>query len=421
MVQNGKVMLGGAARNPVLAPDAMTAPRGKTGFAAYLTLCPAEPFRIFFPLGMLFGISGVSLWPLFHLGIHASFHPGMMHARMMIEGFLGAFVFGFLGTALPRVTGAPPLRSWELWTLVVLHLTAAGLHIGLQPFLGDRVFLVLLVLFLVCMGRRFARRQDLPPPGFALVGLGFLNALAGTALLASVPWNLWTYAMPVGTALLNEGWVLLLILGIGGFLLPRFLGIPRPEFPKSRTPPPGWKPRALIAGATGVAITATLVAGSMSFHPQAADWVRCAAAGAYLVSTVPFYRAKVPNVTLTICLRVALVLLIAGLVFPLFWPLQRVAGLHVIFIGGFSLITLTVATRVILGHSGNSHLFASSLPFLIAAALLLATAAALRAIGDFVPATRNHWLNGASCAWMLGAAVWAWRVLPKVRIPDSEG
>jgi len=224
----------------------------------------------------------------------------------------------------------------------------------------------------------------------------------------------------VGTALLNEGWVLLLIIGIGGFLLPRFLGIPQPEFPESRTPLPGWTSRALIAAATGIAITGTLIAGSLAFHPFAAHLIRCVTAGAYLLATVPFLHAKVPSVTLTICLRAALILLLAGLIFPLCWPLQRVAGLHVIFIGGFSLITITVATRVVLGHSGNSRLFTTPLPFLLTAALLIVTATVLRAAGDFMPLTRTHWLNAASYAWMLGGCVWAWRVLPKVRIADSE-
>ena len=53
---------------------------------AFLSLCPAEPFRIFFPLATLLGISGVSLWPLFFSGLHP-FYPGPMHARLMIEGF----------------------------------------------------------------------------------------------------------------------------------------------------------------------------------------------------------------------------------------------------------------------------------------------------------------------------------------------
>jgi uncharacterized protein involved in response to NO len=398
----------------------MTPPGPDSKRPSWLALCAAEPFRVFFPIGTLFGISGVSLWPLFYLGIHTSFYPGLMHSRMMIEGFLGAFVLGFLGTAMPRMLGVWPLRRWELWTLVVLHLTAIGLHIGLHPFAGDRLFLAMLVFFVASMGRRFARREDLPPPSFALVGIGFLNALAGTSLLAVTPWNLWTHSMQVGNALLNEGWVLLLILGVGGHLLPRFLSLPGTEFPESRTPPPGWMPRAALAGTTGITITATLIAEGLAFHPRAAHLLRCLAACGYLLTTVPFHSAKVPNVTLTVCLRAALVLWIAGLVFPLVWPLQRVAGLHVTFVGGFSLITFTVATRVVLGHSGNSHLFQKPLGFLAAAAALIASAAALRAFGDFVPATRNHWLNGASYAWMLGAAVWAWRVLPKIRTPDPE-
>ena len=384
-------------------------------------LCPREPFRVFFPLGALFGLSGVSLWPLFYLGIHTSFYPGLMHARMMIEGFLGAFVFGFLGTALPRMTGAPPLARWEVWPLVALHAAATGTHIAHLHFAGDRLFLLTLVFFVMCMARRIARRDDLPPPGFALAGVAFLNAIAGTALLAVTPWNVWAHAMPVGTALLNEGWVLLLILGVGSFLLPRFLGLPGKTFPESRTPPPGWMPRASIAAGAGIAITATILAEQFAFHPEAARLARCGVAAAYLVTTVPFHSAKVPNFTLTLCLRAALVLLVAGLAFPLAWPLHRVAGLHVVFIGGYSLITFAVATRVVLGHSGNSHLFPKPMPFLLTAALLIVAAAVLRAAGDLLPATRAHWLNASSYAWMLAAAIWSWRVLPKVRTPDPEG
>ena len=108
-----------------------------------------------------------------------------------------------------------------------------------------------------------------------------------------------------------------------------------------------------------------------------------------------------------------------GLIFPLFWPGQRVAGLHIVFLGGFSLITFTVATRVVLGHSGNEALFETRLPALQLATLLLLAGAALRAVGDF-SAERPHWLSAASYLWMLAAAVWGIAVLPKVRIADSS-
>ena len=388
--------------------------------STFWKLASVEPFRIFFPLGTLVGLSGISLWPLFFTGIHTSFYPGVMHARLMIEGFLGGFVFGFLGTALPRITGTEPFSRGELWTLLVLYAATVGTHIAEQPVAGDVLFLVLLATFLVLLGRRFVQRTDLPPPGFVLVALGFLNAFAGALLVVLGALLLRPDFSMSGAALLHEGWILLLILGIGGFLLPRFLGLPARETPESRTPPPGWKPRAFLALGVGAMITATLAAEPWWPRPGALAAARCAAAAIYLGVTVPWVRASVPNVTLTIALRAALALLLAGLIFPLCWPLQRVAGLHVAFLGGFSLMTFTVATRVLLGHSGFSHLFSTRLPFLACTAALIIAAMVLRTIGDFLPLTRAHWLNGASYLWMFASAIWAWHVLPKVRIADAE-
>jgi uncharacterized protein involved in response to NO len=386
----------------------------------FFQLCLAEPFRIFFPLGVLFGLSGVSLWPLYFLGIHTSFYPAIMHGSLMVEGFLTAFVFGFLATAMPRMTDTPPLARWELGALLALHVTAVGLHIALRDFAGNCVYLALLALFTVCMGRRFARRLDLPPPGFVLVVLGFLNALAGASFLLLLPWFPTSGVFMSGELLLVKGWLLLLILGIGGFLLPRFLEMPQREYPESRAPSAGWKSQAILAAVTGIFLTATLLAEGQYFHPRLVVILQCLAAGGYLLATVPFGRTKVPNVTLTLCLRAALVLLGAGLAFPLCWPLQRLAGQHVIFIGGFTLLIFTVATRVVLGHSGGSHLFPAPLPFLRGAAVLFVAAAVLRAVADFLLLTRPHWINAAAYAWMLAALVWSWRILPRVRIADAE-
>ena len=66
----------------------------------------AEPYRLFFASGALWSIVGVSLWPLFHAQL-LSFYPNLVHARLMIEAFGGAFVVGFLGTAGPRMATAP--------------------------------------------------------------------------------------------------------------------------------------------------------------------------------------------------------------------------------------------------------------------------------------------------------------------------
>jgi uncharacterized protein involved in response to NO len=396
----------------------------------FTTLCPAEPFRVFFPLGAFLGLAGVSLWPLFFGGLHHSFYPGLMHARLMIHGFLGAFVFGFLGTAMPRLLGAASLRPWELWTLVALHVLTAGLHIAghrllaVYPVLwGDPAFLLETVFFAVCMLRRVKRRAELPPPSFVLVGLGLLSGFFGTLLwLAGMKSWVNGGAMLFGGALLNEAFVLCLILGVGGFLLPRFLKISGLRgMSEDRKPSPEWTRRALIAGGSGALIIGAYAAEAFGL-PHAARYapaVRGFSVVGCLLAFIPIFRTPAPLRTVPLSILISLAAIVAGLAFPLFWPAQRVAGLHVVFLGGFTLITLTVATRVVLGHSGNLHLFESRLPSLLVATALLTVGAAIRAVGDFLP-TRPQWLSGASYLWMLAVTLWSVAILPKVRHPDPD-
>ena len=388
---------------------------------SFLRLCHAEPFRIFFPLATLLGISGVSLWPLFFSGLH-KFYPGPMHARLMIEGFLAGFVIGFLGTAMPRLLAAPSLRRAELWMLIALYLLTAGLHIAEQPRAGDLAFIVLMLSFGACMVARVRSRAELPPPGFVLVAFGFLSGLAGPVmwLCGTQGWVSGTVTL-FGGMLLNQAFVLLLLLGIGTFLLPRFLRLRdlRP-MAEERTASPGWRIRAAFSAITGVALLASYWLEAGNPPAPAAAWLRAIAAIVYLTAMVPFHCQSAPLRTASLAAQLALLALVAGLIFPLFWPGQRLAGLHVVFLGGFSLITFTVATRVVLGHSGNEALFETCLPALQIATAFLIVGAALRAIGDFLP-TRPHWLNAASYLWMLAAGVWGFSVLPKVRIADPSG
>lgn len=393
----------------------------QTSRTSYLTLCCEEPFRIFFPLGVLVGISGVSLWPLFFSGLH-KFYPGVMHGRLMIEGFLGAFIIGFLGTAGPRLTGTPHLSRGELWTLIVLYAGAVGTHIAERYFIADAIFLTLLLTFATFMGGRFAQRTDLPPPTFVLVVFGFLNAIAGTLLLlVGASGDGFPRCVTLGSLLLHQGFVLYLVLGIGGFLLPRFLTLPaKPELPDTREISAPWARRALFAAAVGGALLASFVVEVFAESTRLAGAIRFGAAALFLASEIPLHLSAARPVTISRCLRLALVLLVLGLLFPVLWPWQRVAGLHLVFVGGFTLIVFTVATRVVLGHSGQGYLFGQSLPFLRAAAALLVAASVFRIVGDFLPAARGTLLNTASYLWMLAVAVWGWRVLPRVRFADSE-
>ena len=86
-----------------------------------------EPFRIFFPTGAILGLVGVSLWVLYYLGANVPY-PNVAHARLMIEGMMASFIFGFLGTAGPRLTSAPHFSLKEVfgWFLLFISCSGAG-------------------------------------------------------------------------------------------------------------------------------------------------------------------------------------------------------------------------------------------------------------------------------------------------------
>ena len=389
-------------------------------FAAFYKMAANEPFRIFFPLGVLAGISGISLWPLFLLHVH-DFYPAVMHARLMIEGFITAFIIGFLGTAAPRLTNTKPLSVRELTLLLALFLAVIGLQIGERPLAGDCAYFALLVVFISQLASRFSGRGKLPPPGFTLVALGFLNALIGSALFIfnGATRGEYPHSGILASLLLYQAFPILPVLGVGSFLLPRFLRLPQQVIAESRSPMSVWKRRAAQAVGTGALFMATFAADTWLNFPRLTALLRFLAATTFLLTYIPLHSLR-KSFTIENCLRLALLMLIAGIAFPIFAPLKLITGMHLIFIGGLSLIVLTVSTRVMVGHSGQSRLFSQRLVFLILLAIAIVLAAALRIVGDYWLALRPQLLIAASFVWIIGVCIWGVKVLPKVLIPDSE-
>jgi len=385
----------------------------------FFALAVAEPFRIFFPLGLLLGMIGVALWPLFVW--HAiSFYPREAHLRLMIEGLMGSFIIGFLGTAGPRLLDARPFAALETMTLLALQLFSAALHLNQRRNLGDIVFLATLILFLGLMANRARARKDLPPPNFVLVLLGFVNAIVGIILIfvaRQVKNGL--FLDQLGALMLNEGFVLFPILGVGAFFFPKLLGGAKPEPADLNIAISLWKKRALVAAVTGLVIW-------ISFVLEALDWTRTAALvrGAivlfYFVFQGHLFEKPSGPPFLAHCFRFGATLLAIALFFPVALPGYRLANMHLAFIGGFTIILFTVSTRVILGHSGHAHLFQRRLRFLVAALVLLIVAMVARVGADFFPPGRNSHLVYAGLIWLIAAALWAWALVPKLFVAGDE-
>lgn len=372
-----------------------------------------EPFRVFFPVGLLLGAIGVLLWILYYAGI-ISFYPGVSHARLMIEGFVASFVIGFLGTAGPRLMETQHLSRLEVLILLTLDLLAAGFQLGGANRAGDATFSLCAAFFLIVLARRFAHRQDSPPPHFAVVALSLVNALTGAALLALCEDKAYSASYQVGGAFLHEGFPLLAILAVAPFMLPLLLNLSaiedlRPTSGGTRTM------QASLALAVGLTIDATFVLGASGLTSIAA-WLRVTAMFLYLAAQMPWHgRSFLGN-----CLRVGLAAMALGFLAEALWPQLRIGALHIVFITGFAFVILTVATRVTLGHSGNAYLFRRRLPFHLVVATFLALAMFSRVTADQAPRARAIHLVAAAILWLAAIIVWAVRLLPQLQSFEAE-
>jgi len=384
-----------------------------------------EPFRLFFPSGIAAAFLGVALWPISIWGM-LGYYPGPAHARLMIGGFFGAMILGFLGTAGPRMLSVRRLSRVELGMLFGLWFAGVLAGLGNRLALADGVTCATFLLGFCIAASRVRGRKDLPPPGFAMVLLGLVSGFFGSVLnfLISIGWS----GLPapyvcsaLGKLLFYQAFILLPILGIAPFFFPRFGGLPNPQtsYPEFRRPSWDWMRRALIAGAFGMAVLGSFVWEAFGW-PRAAGLLRVAMVVGYVWWQVPLRFPRGSSGTLGKIVQVSTILLAVGMLLAAAYPAYRIGLLHLVYIGGFNFIALAVANWVIFGHSGMAGKGRSPLVYARWAAGLIVFALATRLSADFFPEVRQSHLAYAAVLWMAGMAVWAWRILPRARVADEE-
>ncbi len=374
----------------------------------------AEPFRLFFPIGILASVLGVSLWPLLYAG-GLGFYPAQAHARLMIEGFVGAFALGFIGTAFPKMIGSPPLGRPELAVLVIALIGCIVSHSLDLTAAGDSFFVCLwLFMISIMLTRLCFFGDDLPPPGFVLAGMGVLAGVSGAViLLIGQIIQLSDFQRTLGLLLLNEAFILGPIMGLGGFLMPRFFKVA--PVSRQRT----WGQRARLAGIVGLVVLVTYLVqagGELRWPPVA----RAALVAVYLLSQVGVFRRGALSGSLSLMLRVGVFCLLVGIAISGLFPSALPDVKHVIFIGGYGLLIVAIASRVAWGHSGNIELAEGRRRPITIILWLLGFAMATRVVAGFIPTIRVSHHIYAALLWIIGVGIWSWAVLGYVRVADPE-
>jgi uncharacterized protein involved in response to NO len=371
---------------------------GYTGFRR-----SSEAYRLFFPLGIAMGIAGVAIWPLYFWDI-TSGYSGSAHAFVQSDCFLYAFVAGFLWTAVPQFAGtSAPSRPVQYG--VAAMLAVATVAFELEYFLiGHCLFLAAHTSVIAVVARRLRHCRSALPDTAPLIGLALLAGLAGAVTNAGIAAGIIAPAIYlVGRRLLTEGMMLLLVLGVGGFLgsenLERRATVRRD--------------RRMPYTVMGLLIVLSIVL-QYGWNIEAAAWLR--ALIATLVVLINFRPGRRPEAKTTAswCLWIAYWLLIAAVWLIAILPKYRVDFLHVLFIGTFSLLIAALGMRTVLSHGGYG-LAAERKSWLLRIVLTTILIAMIARVGaPFVPSVYFLHLGWAGVLWIAGMTIWGGSIVRRI-------
>lgn len=369
-----------------------------------------DPYRILFPIGLAWGVTGAGLWLVHALGMVP--WPSVAHRSLMIQGFEHSFILGFLLTAIPGFTKGERCRPAELWIAVGTALTFGIAALAGQPLVAQGAFVLSVLMLLTAVARRLRRPGVAPPLELMFVGFGLVLGLAGglvqVAEAAGSSWGVPRF----GGRLVSLGMVLSLVLGVGGLLVPTFTGMRNPLVIPGVAGPHERRGR-LAFYATLIAAFALAFVAELAGQARAGALLRAAAASTIGLMVWKLWRLPGRRDVPAFVMWGSGWLVMAGLWWAALVPASGLGGLHLVFIGGFAFITLGIGTRVVVAH--GRHPIADERRVLAPAVVtLVAVSLVARLAGEWWPAAAAHAFATSGVAWILGWILWATRALPRI-------
>src|SRR5215469_7854598 len=117
------------------------------------------PFRIFFPLGVVFAWIGVGHWLTYATGITATYSC-WFHGLVQMQAFMMAFASGVLLTAVPRRTQTRVATWTEMGALATALLVTTIAAIADRWVISELAYAALFLLLGQFALRRFLGRSE---------------------------------------------------------------------------------------------------------------------------------------------------------------------------------------------------------------------------------------------------------------------
>jgi uncharacterized protein involved in response to NO len=356
-----------------------------------------EPYRLLFPLGIVFGLLGVALWIAFAL-LPEYAYPAQTHSQLMVGAFLFAFAAGFLMTAIPKMTASFPAQPFELVLACAFTLSnalTASLNRPSIFYFASAFSIFALISFFI---RRFISRTKAIPPFFPFVLFGLLSGFTGALLLGfSNTFELAPFAQTFGKKMYFDGMILFLVLGIGSRLIPVISG-------RGVTDEAGLKPvvKNLLLAAGLISSMVLEASGQI----LAGGLLKILVVGWIAFFGWGLLKKSKTKSRLAFGMRLSGFMVLAGIVLTVIQPAFAIHWMHLAYVAGFGLMTLTVASRVTLAHGNYDLVFEAQSKALWICGALILTAAFTRATAPFTGSGYTMHLLYAAVTWILALLVW---------------
>ena len=303
-----------------------------------------DPYSFLFSLGLLSAFFGVSVWIAFQR-VYLNFFPKQIHGGLMFSAFLWPFTAGFLMTAIPKMTRTQPAHFIEVALPFFLVITQWALSLLDKPQLSYALYGIQIFFLISFIGRRFRSRGQTPFEGFVFIPFAFVFGLFGPIYyFLSSSQNLSFFYIFSG-----QIFVLNLVCGLGSRLIPILTRVPQAINPDVA----GVRSRFLEMFLFAAFLNSSFVFEFFRMN-QLAYAIRVLFLIIFSIRHLKVFLCPMVRSYVGWGIRVSIFSIILGYLLLAITKGNQLALFHLVFIGGFTLITMMVATRVTLAHGGES-------------------------------------------------------------------